>query len=76
MEILSPDEVKAVLAAMRDTTVFPQVAVLLSTGARRGELMGLKWSDLDLDAGKVDNKQPRLGSISPCSPSSPTPWAR
>ena len=56
MEILSPDEVKAVLAAMRDTTVFPRVAVLLSTGAQRGELMGLKWSDLDLDDGKVETE--------------------
>ncbi len=26
---------------------------LLSTGIRRGELMGLQWGDLDLDAGKL-----------------------
>jgi integrase len=53
MEILSADQVKAVLAAMRSTVIFPQVVVLLSTGMRRGELVGLQWGDLDLEAGKL-----------------------
>jgi integrase len=53
MQILSADQVKAVLAAIRETPIFPQVVVLLSTGMRRGELMGLQWGDLDLEAGKV-----------------------
>ncbi len=53
MEILSAEQVKAVLAAMKDTPIYAQVVVLLSTGIRRGELMGLQWGDLDLDAGKL-----------------------
>jgi integrase len=53
VQILSADQVKAVLAAMRTTIIFPQVVVLLSTGMRRGELMGLQWGDLDLEAGKL-----------------------
>jgi integrase len=53
MQILSADQVKAVLAAMRTSIIFPQVVVLLSTGMRRGELMGLQWGDLDLEAGKL-----------------------
>lgn len=53
IEILSADQVKTVLSAMRETSIFPQVVVLLSTGMRRGELMGLQWGDIDLDAGKL-----------------------
>jgi integrase len=51
--ILSADEVKAVLAALRDELIYPQVFLLLSTGLRRGELMALKWSDVDFDSGKL-----------------------
>jgi integrase len=51
--ILNAGQVKAVLAAMRDTVIYPQVVVLLSTGIRRGEIAGLQWADLDLDAGKL-----------------------
>jgi integrase len=53
MAILSAEEVSQVLAAMRDTTIFPQIIVLLSTGMRRGELMGLQWGDLDLDGARL-----------------------
>jgi integrase len=51
--ILDADQVKAVLAAMRETVIYPQIVVLLSTGMRRGEIAGLQWADLDLDAGKL-----------------------
>jgi integrase len=53
MAILSADQVKEVLTAMCTTSIFPQIVVLLSTGMRRGELAGLQWHDLDLDAGKL-----------------------
>jgi hypothetical protein len=39
-------------------------------GARNGELCGLEWADLDLDAGTVRFRQGRLPSSTP--PSSPT----
>ena len=32
---------------------YPLWVVLASTGARRGEALGLRWSDLDLDAARV-----------------------
>ena len=53
IDILSADQVKAVLAAMRTTSIYPQVVVLLGTGMRRGELMGLQWGDIDLESGKL-----------------------
>ncbi len=53
MAILSADEVKTVMTAMRTTTIYPQIALLLSTGMRRGELMGLQWGDIDFEAGKL-----------------------
>jgi integrase len=53
MEILSADEVKAVLTGMRDTVIYPEIVVLLATGMRRGELAGLQYGDLDLEGGAV-----------------------
>jgi integrase len=53
VEILSADQVRAALGAMRGTVIYPQVVVLLATGMRRGELMGLQWGDVDLEAGKL-----------------------
>lgn len=32
----------------------------LSTGLRQGEVLGLKWSDIDLDAGSLRVKRQRL----------------
>ena len=31
--------------------LYPAVIIGISTGARRGEIMGLKWADIDLNAG-------------------------
>jgi integrase len=53
IEILGADQVKGVLAAMRDTCIYPEIVLLLSTGIRRGELMALQWGDVDLDGGKL-----------------------
>jgi integrase len=53
MTILNPDQVKAMITAMKTSPIYPHVVTLLATGMRRGELMGLQWSDIDLDGGKV-----------------------
>jgi integrase len=51
--ILTSDQVQRVLDGMRDTPIFAQVVVLLGTGMRRGELLGLRWSDLDLELARL-----------------------
>lgn len=48
MRILSPDEARALLAIARPTRLFAPVFLALGTGLRRGEILGLRWSDIDL----------------------------
>ena len=50
-EILTPDQVNAVLADLREHWMHPIVALAVGSGARRGELLGLRWRDLHLDSG-------------------------
>ena len=51
IEILSADQIADVLAKLNGHTLYPIVALALATGMRRGELLGLQWGDIDLDAG-------------------------
>jgi integrase len=53
VKVWSPDEVRTFLAAARRHRLFPAFVVLLTTGLTRGELVGLRWGDVDLDAGNV-----------------------
>jgi len=53
--VLTPDEIGALFAALPRANLHRRsataVGVILATGARVGELMGARWSDVDLDAG-------------------------
>jgi integrase len=51
--ILTPAQVKVVLEALEGHALHPIVALALSTGMRRGELLALQWSDVDLAGGKL-----------------------
>ena len=46
---MSPEQIKEFLKVNREDPLFPAFFILISTGMRRGELLGLKWSDIDLD---------------------------
>jgi integrase len=45
---LIPDEARALLAAIIGDRLEAFFVVALATGLRRGELLGLRWSDVDL----------------------------
>lgn len=53
MRVWSADEVRAFLAATRGDRLHPCWTVAVTTGLRRSELLGLKWEDVDLDAGSM-----------------------
>ena len=53
MNLPTPAELSAVLGKIQTSRAWPLVALALATGARRGELIGLKWSDIDFDAGTL-----------------------
>lgn len=53
IKILSPEQITDVLAKLEGHTLFPIVSLALATGMRRGELLGLQWRDVDLDAGTL-----------------------
>ena len=49
--ILSPDEALVFLSRIQGTRLAPIVAIGLSVGLRLGEVLGLQWSSVDLEAG-------------------------
>ena len=57
---LAPEQVALLLDAADHTTsrwLGPWTVLAAATGARNGELCGLEWADLDLDAGTVRFRQ-------------------
>ncbi len=56
---LTGDELRALLAVLRSSQrateldLVDPILVLIGTGLRRGELLGLRWEDVDLKAGRL-----------------------
>ena len=48
---LDADDVARVLSAAASSRYHPALMLIATTGLRRGEALGLKWSEVDLDAG-------------------------
>jgi integrase len=55
--ILAPDQVRAVLEKLRCRSIFPILTLALATGMRRGELLALRWRDVDLDGAALQVEQ-------------------
>lgn len=53
IEILDPGQTTAVLQALRGRPIYPIAVLGLATGMRRGEMLALRWGDINFDAGKV-----------------------
>jgi len=53
MSTLSSEEATRFLDAARETDYYVYLATLLYTGLRRGELLALRWRNLDLDSGTL-----------------------
>ncbi len=53
IQILAPEEIKQVLAALLGRRIYSVAVIALATGMRRGEIVALRWGDVDLDGGKI-----------------------
>lgn len=67
---LSKDELQRLLAACRESRspdLYLAVLLAITTGARQGEILGLRWRDVDLDRGllhlRVDNETATKGGV-------------
>lgn len=53
LDPMSQDEALAILAVTASTRIGAVVATALFTGLRQGEILGLRWVDIDLDRGRL-----------------------
>jgi integrase len=53
MQSLSPEQVQQYLAVFDRTDLRAAIATAIGSGCRRGELLALRWSDVDLDKGTL-----------------------
>ncbi len=53
MAALTPEQARAVLAAAQEDDLAALWTLMLTAGLRQGELLALRWRDIDLDAGRL-----------------------
>jgi integrase len=53
MTVLSVEQSRQLLKAATGTQLYAPILIALATGARRGECLGLRWRNVDLDKGIV-----------------------
>jgi len=61
-EPLTPEEQERFLRALASDRLGPAFITLLGTGLRRGELLGLKWCDVDLDGARLVVRRQRVAA--------------
>lgn len=69
IRVLEPEQVRKLLAAARSRSheTYTLLLSAVTTGMRRGELLGLRWGDVDLEAGRVRvvRSLSRYGTLEP-----------
>jgi integrase len=60
MHVWSPEQLRAFLDQVWDDPLYAAWLLLATTGMRRGEVAGLRWVDIDVDAGRVSPRRPRV----------------
>ena len=53
LDTWTPEELRAFLAGVKEHALAPAYLLSASTGMRRGEVLGLRWEDVDLDTRTV-----------------------
>ena len=53
MKTLPAEQLTSFLREAKESSVFEMYYIELATGLRRGELLGLKWNDIDLEHGSL-----------------------
>lgn len=53
MQVLTPDQLNCLLEAARNDALHALYVMAVTTGLRQGELLALKWSDINLDIGTL-----------------------
>ena len=56
------EEARGFLTAARDDPLYPAFVLLLLYGLRRGEVLGLRWTDVDLGGGEIRVRQ-QIGRV-------------
>jgi len=55
--MLQPDQAAALLDRLRGQPLYLIASLALGTGMRRNEMLGVRWGDVDLDAGRLTVEQ-------------------
>ncbi len=56
-EVAIVPDVEGLLRRLRDRSIYPVASLALATGMRRGELLALRWRDVDFDRGVIRVEQ-------------------
>jgi integrase len=60
LRVWSPEQTRGFLSAVASDRLFAAWLLAATTGMRRGELLGLRWADVDLDVGVLRVTQARV----------------
>jgi len=60
MQVWSPAQLRTFLTYVREDRLYAAWMLFATTGMRRGEVAGLRWTDLDLTGGRVSPRKPRV----------------